>query len=93
MPNPLADIPVFPAIYTVRKQCYLCQRVWEGSSFVPHPPEAKPLPGTCPDCLAKEDTAYQRLVKGGSAVTESGVPVVNMTDLKIPRRTSRPGDD
>lgn len=44
-------------LYRVKKFCIKegCGLIWEGSSFVPHPPEAEPLPGICANCNDADD--------------------------------------
>ena len=46
----MADSP-----FKVRKRCWECSYEWDGYSFVEHPQDAAPLPGTCSRCLDAHD--------------------------------------
>ena len=41
--------------FKVRKRCWSCEAEWDGYSFVEHPKDAKPLPGTCTKCLEAQE--------------------------------------
>ena len=49
--------------FKVSKKCWKCYREWESYSFVEHPKDAKPLPGTCRSCLDAQEGIDAKVVR------------------------------
>lgn len=75
-------------VHVVRKRCYLCGHEWDGKAFTAQPIGAKPLPGTCETCLAKDEA----IVKGLTTRVRE-VSAIAMPELATVRRASDGLDD